>query len=587
MRTTYADRALDKDKKGNPMDLFGRFRKLDSSLQRGLDNGLARVFGGEVVPTEIDELLKQQAEEAVMTDNYGKQLAPCFYTVLVSADDHESLIQDRPNLESDLADRLTRFTRNNGWTTPQPITVEIVAHRNLHSGQLRARSLFGEPDRRSSSPDAPTASSDASAQASDQSANGQYGADEQGGSPDGSYPDSYPGQQLSSPAQWPQRNSNGQRSATAREYDAHDSAAYDLSGRPSDDAKASTNARGFTDDSAENNPTSGSGHFESAPGERVYEDTAFSQATYREPDSEYARSDEVSEKPGENYARESATNSPSTSIEDDRHADDNRGASRGNRGLADVVRPSGAHAAGMGSAFAASAGSASAGNADAVGADVAGADAPGASAGHASAGSAGNADAADGGSAGAASAGAGASTAAPQNNDSHNDNDHARRAHGDSLSANEGWDGDQGGVDGTESPTPDQPQAQQPSYPGTEIIAQAAPDTPVNGGEGYADQESDMRVILHLRDGSDRKYWLQEGSNIIGRGNGVDLRIPDTGVSRQHADIVWDGYDAVLTDLNSTNGTTVNDTPVENWLLADGDLIVVGHSEILVRFTQN
>ncbi|WP_412766412.1 FHA domain-containing protein [Corynebacterium auriscanis] len=246
----------------------------------------------------------------------------------------------------------------------------------------------------------------------------------------------------------------------------------------------------------------------------------------------------------------------------------------------------------MGSAFAASAGSASAGNADAAGADLAGADfaganTGGASAGNASAASAGNTDAAGDGSAGAASAGTGASTVAPQNNDSHNDNDHARRAHGDSLSANEGWDGDQGGVDGTESPTPNQPQAQQPSYPGTEIIAQAAPDTPVNGGEGYADEESDMRVILHLRDGSDRKYWLQEGSNIIGRGNGVDLRIPDTGVSRQHADIVWDGYDAVLTDLNSTNGTTVNDTPVENWLLADGDLIVVGHSEILVRFTQN
>ena len=104
------------------MDLFGRFRKLDSSLQRGLDNGLARVFGGEVVPTEIDELLKQQAEDSVMTDNYGQQLAPCYYTVLVSQDDHQSLIEHRPNLESDLADRLTRFIRNNGWATPAPFT---------------------------------------------------------------------------------------------------------------------------------------------------------------------------------------------------------------------------------------------------------------------------------------------------------------------------------------------------------------------------------------------------------------------------------------------------------------------------------
>ena len=64
----------------------------------------------------------------------------------------------------------------------------------------------------------------------------------------------------------------------------------------------------------------------------------------------------------------------------------------------------------------------------------------------------------------------------------------------------------------------------------------------------------------------------------------MDLRIPDTGVSRQHADITWDGYDAVLTDLQSTNGTSVNGTPIENWLLASGDVISLGHSEIGVEF---
>ena len=51
------------------MDLFGKSRRLDSALQRGLDNSFARVFGGEVVPTEIDEMLKQQAEDSVMVDS--------------------------------------------------------------------------------------------------------------------------------------------------------------------------------------------------------------------------------------------------------------------------------------------------------------------------------------------------------------------------------------------------------------------------------------------------------------------------------------------------------------------------------------
>lgn len=92
-------------------------------------------------------------------------------------------------------------------------------------------------------------------------------------------------------------------------------------------------------------------------------------------------------------------------------------------------------------------------------------------------------------------------------------------------------------------------------------------------------------VTLLLQDGSSRTYMVQEGSNIIGRGNDVDLRLPDTGVSRQHAEITWDGESAILTDLHSTNGTLVNDMAVENWLLADGDVITVGHSFIEVRIT--
>ena len=41
----------------------------------------------------------------------------------------------------------------------------------------------------------------------------------------------------------------------------------------------------------------------------------------------------------------------------------------------------------------------------------------------------------------------------------------------------------------------------------------------------------------------------------------------------------------MLVDLQSTNGTTVNDTPIDNWLLADGDVITMGHSHVEVRIT--
>jgi pSer/pThr/pTyr-binding forkhead associated (FHA) protein len=48
---------------------------------------------------------------------------------------------------------------------------------------------------------------------------------------------------------------------------------------------------------------------------------------------------------------------------------------------------------------------------------------------------------------------------------------------------------------------------------------------------------------------------LEQGSNVIGRGTEADIRLPDTGVSRKHVDVVLDGGTATVEDLGSTNGT--------------------------------
>ncbi|WP_131724884.1 FHA domain-containing protein, partial [Mycobacteroides abscessus] len=90
-------------------------------------------------------------------------------------------------------------------------------------------------------------------------------------------------------------------------------------------------------------------------------------------------------------------------------------------------------------------------------------------------------------------------------------------------------------------------------------------------------------VTLQLDDGSGRTYQLREGTNVIGRGQDAQFRLPDTGVSRRHLEVRFDGHAALLSDLNSTNGTTVNNAPVTEWQLADGDIIRLGHSEIIVR----
>jgi Protein of unknown function (DUF3662)/FHA domain len=94
--------------------------------------------------------------------------------------------------------------------------------------------------------------------------------------------------------------------------------------------------------------------------------------------------------------------------------------------------------------------------------------------------------------------------------------------------------------------------------------------------------QSRLRHLLTV-DGSEQWLELHLGSNVIGRGQDADLRLPDTGVSRRHVDVRFDGAGAVLHDLGSTNGTTVNGHRAQSWQLQHGDVIRLGHTVLVYR----
>ena len=121
------------------MDMLGRFRKLDSSLQRGMDNGFARVFGGSVVPAEIEELLKQEAEDSLVYGPHGTLYAPDRYVVYLAAKDLDKINDADPDLNFDLSDLLGRFIRNEGWRTYEAVTVDLKSDKGLHTGQLKCQ----------------------------------------------------------------------------------------------------------------------------------------------------------------------------------------------------------------------------------------------------------------------------------------------------------------------------------------------------------------------------------------------------------------------------------------------------------------
>ncbi|HLT38577.1 MAG TPA: FHA domain-containing protein [Enhygromyxa sp.] len=73
------------------------------------------------------------------------------------------------------------------------------------------------------------------------------------------------------------------------------------------------------------------------------------------------------------------------------------------------------------------------------------------------------------------------------------------------------------------------------------------------------------------------RFELGIGEQIIGRGERADIRIDDTGVSREHAKLVWTLQGVVnLIDLRSTNGTAINGHRIDAAVLRPGDRIQIG-----------
>jgi len=77
---------------------------------------------------------------------------------------------------------------------------------------------------------------------------------------------------------------------------------------------------------------------------------------------------------------------------------------------------------------------------------------------------------------------------------------------------------------------------------------------------------------------------LLDGEHVAGRGDECELVIDAVTVSRRHARITVHAGNASIEDLDSTNGTSVNGTPIStSTTLIDGSLIALGTAQLVVR----
>jgi len=111
--------------------------------------------------------------------------------------------------------------------------------------------------------------------------------------------------------------------------------------------------------------------------------------------------------------------------------------------------------------------------------------------------------------------------------------------------------------------------------PGEEKVAPAAVVQAAEAGH---------RAELLVHAGQDvRRVPLDKEVLTIGRLAECDIVVDDKGVSRRHAQIRTKDGASTLTDLGSTNGTSLNGKPVQSRPLNDGDRITVGTTVIEYR----
>jgi DNA-binding SARP family transcriptional activator len=91
-----------------------------------------------------------------------------------------------------------------------------------------------------------------------------------------------------------------------------------------------------------------------------------------------------------------------------------------------------------------------------------------------------------------------------------------------------------------------------------------------------ADSERTARLVFP----NGEVVVLPHASAIVGRDANATVRLIDSRVSRRHAELVTSQAGTILRDFGSTNGTTLNDVPVEQAELRHGDIVSFGGLQV-------
>ena len=132
--------------------------------------------------------------------------------------------------------------------------------------------------------------------------------------------------------------------------------------------------------------------------------------------------------------------------------------------------------------------------------------------------------------------------------------------------------------DGRTAPERDAPAEQ--VEPGATMIykPKAQPPTQAISAEELGMEAEREEASLTM---NGRTQPLSERRVVLGRSKECDVQVPDSNVSRRHAELRQEGSSWWVVDLDSTNGLEVNGKRVQRAKLADGDTITLGSTDLV------
>lgn len=86
-----------------------------------------------------------------------------------------------------------------------------------------------------------------------------------------------------------------------------------------------------------------------------------------------------------------------------------------------------------------------------------------------------------------------------------------------------------------------------------------------------------------ILDVAGKRYPILKSHTVIGRGSDADITVDDSGISRKHVEILWDGSRAQVNDLGSTNGSQLDGQRVNKAPLPPDSVITIGRTRIVFR----